>query len=359
VRRMFDRVGHSVIRLKRIRTGGLVLGDLAEGAFRYLTSAEVDGLKELALKTGFSGQEIKVRSQGSGVRSQKRAIGSQRAVNAGRDEPRIMNERGTKKPAHRGAQPDARPWRAVNTDKAERRPMGARGYGRPGIGTRSQRPADGRVRVPVMQDTSDGRRKNQVVRTSAPQQSFERPGPAASGNPRGDRTYSPASRSATSRPPMRTGIGSPASGAAMGKQEVRRKPDQRPWPSTRKSGPGSRGPSTSPGYGPRKEGSARPSTRSAMSRPARGTGAGRLSTGSAMRKPETGRKPAPRSWSGGGSSDSRRRGAGSEARSEGRRPSSGPRPNRSTHSGKGTGPRGNKPGPRGPGRGASNRGPRR
>jgi pseudouridine synthase len=31
VRRMFDHMGHSVIRLKRVKTGGLSLGDLPEG----------------------------------------------------------------------------------------------------------------------------------------------------------------------------------------------------------------------------------------------------------------------------------------------------------------------------------------
>ncbi|HYA88033.1 MAG TPA: pseudouridine synthase [Nitrospirota bacterium] len=50
VRRMFDRVGHSVIKLKRIKTGNLVLGDLPDGAFRYLTPGEVESLKELAVK---------------------------------------------------------------------------------------------------------------------------------------------------------------------------------------------------------------------------------------------------------------------------------------------------------------------
>jgi 23S rRNA pseudouridine2605 synthase len=50
VRRMFDRVGHSVIKLKRIRTGNLLLGDLPEGAFRYLTPEEVQALKDLAVK---------------------------------------------------------------------------------------------------------------------------------------------------------------------------------------------------------------------------------------------------------------------------------------------------------------------
>jgi len=58
VRRMFDRVGHSVIKLKRIRTGNLMLGDLPEGAFRYLTPAEVNALKELAVKE----QKAEVRS---------------------------------------------------------------------------------------------------------------------------------------------------------------------------------------------------------------------------------------------------------------------------------------------------------
>ncbi len=50
VRRMFDRVGHSVIKLKRTKTGNLILGDLPEGAFRYLTPAEVEALRELAVK---------------------------------------------------------------------------------------------------------------------------------------------------------------------------------------------------------------------------------------------------------------------------------------------------------------------
>ncbi len=51
VRRMFDRVGHSVIKLKRVKTGNLVLGDLPEGSFRYLSGTEVNELKDDALKT--------------------------------------------------------------------------------------------------------------------------------------------------------------------------------------------------------------------------------------------------------------------------------------------------------------------
>lgn len=48
VRRMFDRVGHSVIKLKRVKVGALALGELAEGAFRYLNAEEVAALKQLS-----------------------------------------------------------------------------------------------------------------------------------------------------------------------------------------------------------------------------------------------------------------------------------------------------------------------
>ena len=63
VRRMFDRVGRSVIRLKRIRTGNLSLGDLPEGQYRHLTPAEVRALKETSVKA--EGGEQKVRTQKS------------------------------------------------------------------------------------------------------------------------------------------------------------------------------------------------------------------------------------------------------------------------------------------------------
>jgi len=45
VRRMFERIGHPVIKLKRIRIDGIELGDLPPGEFRYLTPEEVRRLK--------------------------------------------------------------------------------------------------------------------------------------------------------------------------------------------------------------------------------------------------------------------------------------------------------------------------
>jgi 23S rRNA pseudouridine2605 synthase len=46
VRRMMERVGHSVIKLKRIRINGISLGRLESGAFRYMTPEEIKKLKK-------------------------------------------------------------------------------------------------------------------------------------------------------------------------------------------------------------------------------------------------------------------------------------------------------------------------
>ncbi|RJR16142.1 MAG: rRNA pseudouridine synthase [Nitrospiraceae bacterium] len=49
VRRMFERIGHSVSKLVRLRINGLSLGDLKPGEYRYLTAEEVDKLKKEVL----------------------------------------------------------------------------------------------------------------------------------------------------------------------------------------------------------------------------------------------------------------------------------------------------------------------
>lgn len=46
IRKMLDRVGHSVIKLKRIRINGIRLGNLAPGELRYLSNEELERLKE-------------------------------------------------------------------------------------------------------------------------------------------------------------------------------------------------------------------------------------------------------------------------------------------------------------------------
>lgn len=46
VRRMLEKVGHPVLKLKRVRINGIELGNLAPGEIRYLTSEEVNKIKK-------------------------------------------------------------------------------------------------------------------------------------------------------------------------------------------------------------------------------------------------------------------------------------------------------------------------
>ncbi|MHB8881028.1 MAG: pseudouridine synthase [Thermodesulfovibrionales bacterium] len=45
IRRMLERVGHSVIRLMRVRIDGVEMGELSPGAYRRMLPAEIDRLK--------------------------------------------------------------------------------------------------------------------------------------------------------------------------------------------------------------------------------------------------------------------------------------------------------------------------
>ena len=143
VRRMFDHVGRSVIKLKRIRTGGLSLGDLPEGRFRHLTLDEVKTLREVALKTDDSGHDVRVYKPI--IKTQRSAEGvRQRTM----DEGRHRTEARTHKTGNR-----------VNPREGSSRQSKFRG----------QRTGEGQVRRPgtrIMQDTRGGRRKNQDPRAS-------------------------------------------------------------------------------------------------------------------------------------------------------------------------------------------------
>jgi len=46
IRRLFDRLGHPVRRIKRVAFGNLQLGDLQPGAFRVVTSEELSWKSE-------------------------------------------------------------------------------------------------------------------------------------------------------------------------------------------------------------------------------------------------------------------------------------------------------------------------
>ncbi len=48
---MFQAIGHKVLQLQRINFGGLRLGNLKMGKWRFLTRKEIDSLKkQVALK---------------------------------------------------------------------------------------------------------------------------------------------------------------------------------------------------------------------------------------------------------------------------------------------------------------------
>lgn len=47
VRKMCDKIGHKVIRLKRISIGNLNIGNLEEGKYRMLTADEIDYIKSI------------------------------------------------------------------------------------------------------------------------------------------------------------------------------------------------------------------------------------------------------------------------------------------------------------------------
>lgn len=51
VRRMFEAVGHKVLKLKRVRFGGIVLEGLPRGKFRHLTEQEIKELLHEARKS--------------------------------------------------------------------------------------------------------------------------------------------------------------------------------------------------------------------------------------------------------------------------------------------------------------------
>jgi len=108
VRRMMDRVGHSVIRLKRTKIGPISLGDLPMGMFRHLTSDEVKMLRATAIddrsqKPGVRSRKLGVRSQEPGVRSQKSGVRSRK--------PGVKDQKSgvrSQKPGVRSEKPGAR-----------------------------------------------------------------------------------------------------------------------------------------------------------------------------------------------------------------------------------------------------------
>jgi len=46
IRRMLEKIGHPVLKLKRIKINGIELGELKPGIYRYLMSEEINKIKK-------------------------------------------------------------------------------------------------------------------------------------------------------------------------------------------------------------------------------------------------------------------------------------------------------------------------
>jgi pseudouridine synthase len=102
IRRMFDAIGHSVLKLRRVRIGNLRDERLPTGAWRHLKPAEI-----ASLKRGDASRErtSSARTRGA-LSSGARASGARREDARGksvRDDARDGRERGSRKKSARGA----------------------------------------------------------------------------------------------------------------------------------------------------------------------------------------------------------------------------------------------------------------
>jgi hypothetical protein len=136
-----------VIKLKRVRTGTLALGDLPEGRFRHLGHEEVKEFLDMSQTTeGDAGRVAAVRPRAASAAAGK-AIGKPEGRAPGIRTSREMTQ--ASKKAHKG-KPDPRPWKIA--EYRERTPARAGGL-RPrresggrqdrgaGFDTRTDRPA--------------------------------------------------------------------------------------------------------------------------------------------------------------------------------------------------------------------------
>jgi 23S rRNA pseudouridine2605 synthase len=78
IRRMFDLIGHSVLKLRRAEIGPVKAEGLPVGAWRHLAPAEVARLKGGAKKGGKKGSKAKDGRQTSATSEGRRAGGKRR-----------------------------------------------------------------------------------------------------------------------------------------------------------------------------------------------------------------------------------------------------------------------------------------
>lgn len=229
VRRMFDRVGHSVIKLIRVKTGNLVLGDLPDGAFRYLTPAEVEALKELAVKE----KKIEIRSPRPDVKPERTEERVRRPISK-------PGEGFGMRATGRGIRPEDRqgrgPVRAPRDDdrRPSRRPRTTEQRASAGTGLRENRVPLSATRRPRPEDRrpasyGQGPRSESKWKSQGPRV----PGQGASG--RGPRRPPREAGSMQSHTPSFTGPGS-GKGPVTGERGRRSTGTSRPGQAPRSQG---------------------------------------------------------------------------------------------------------------------------
>lgn len=219
VKRMIEAVGHSVIKLTRIRMGPLLLGDLAPREYRFLTDREANRLRELVEDRVSRVERPELDASGKPTRWQTptapapprppkpersgRGPKSQRSEGGPRS-PRVLN--GAKPP--RSGRGSAR--RPLSPGAKFRRPGKGTGFQRSQAGAAPQ----GSDRAPLARPT----RSNQKPQPPQPGGGFQRPrsGETTQGSGRGmmARRSAPGQKSYQSRsggpPDRRPGQRGPA-----------------------------------------------------------------------------------------------------------------------------------------------------
>lgn len=154
IRRLFARVGHKVMRLRRVAFGPLALGRLTEGRFRPLTSSELLALRELA-----SARPRRAREKPSDKMAQpdptQAAPVRERSPKVATDErPRVYKHRGHQRSDRSATREDSRSERQQSVHGAKRRTR-HRPATTQNAGGRRDRPAD----VRSLDQGSRGHRK--------------------------------------------------------------------------------------------------------------------------------------------------------------------------------------------------------
>ncbi len=162
VRRLLERVGHPVVRLRRISFAGVTAQGLAQGQWRLLDDREINQLQQKGHVGGFAlppdprkGEVSKPRlSTGPGPQStpQRRGADRHASATAGQPDARSAPVENNRPPRNPGTRPD--------------KPAAARGGGRPAA-DRPGRPGDARARpdnAPARPDNARARPDNARAR---------------------------------------------------------------------------------------------------------------------------------------------------------------------------------------------------